>query len=146
MVPKSHGRWLWVLLAAFLLRVVAQPVAGLTGWRALPAFGAWQSGALPYRWLLVSQVVLAAWMARTAGRVTSGGERTSSARGQWLAVAAAAYGAVMVVRLALGLTALRGHWWFDAPLPTLFHLVLAAYLGVYADYHLRGHVAPSVLS
>ena len=27
--------------------------------------------------------------------------------------------------------------WIDAPLPTVFHLVIASYLGVYAHFHLQ---------
>ena len=111
--PRArHGPWLWLLLAAFLLRVAAQPLALLAGWPWLPPFEAWQSGALPYPVLLASQVVLAA---------------------------AGLYAAVMVPRLVLGLTVYRGHWWLDAPLPTVFHLVLMTFLAVYGHYHLCGH-------
>ncbi len=60
-------------------------------------------------------------------------------RAACVAVAAALYGAVMVPRLVLGLTVARGHWWLDAPLPTVFHLVLMTFLAVYGHYHLRGH-------
>ena len=54
-----------------------------------------------------------------------------------LAAAAAVYFAAMLVRLVLGLTVARGHWWLDAPLPTAFHLGLASYLGAYAHFHVR---------
>jgi hypothetical protein len=118
--------------------VVAQPLAWLSGWSLLPPFDAWQSGAVPYGWLFASQVALLALMARAAWRVASGVARPSPRRGAALLGAAACYGAVMAVRLVAGATWLRGHWWFDAPLPTVFHLGLAAYLGVYAHYHWRG--------
>ena len=138
---QQHGRWLWLALGAFIVRVVAQPAAFLTGWRVLPGFETWQSGALPYVWLLVSQLVIVGWMTRTARRVSSGTARPSRARGQVIAAAAGLYGAAMVTRLLLGVTLFAGHWWFDAPLPTAFHLVIASYLGVYARYHLRaGHI------
>lgn len=145
-VRRAHGPWLWRLLGAFVFRVLAQPAAALTGWAVLPPFAAWQSGALPYPWLLGSQVALAGWMARTASRVTRGLERPSVGRGRWLTALAILYGGVMGARLLLGLSWLRGHWWFDAPLPTLFHLVLTAYLAVYAHYHLRGHTSPAAVS
>jgi hypothetical protein len=66
------------------------------------------------------------------------------ALGRRVAVAAALYAAVMVPRLVLGLTVARGHWWLDAPLPTVFHLVLMTFLAVYGHYHLRGtrHASP----
>jgi hypothetical protein len=143
-VQGNHGPWLWRLLGAFAFRVAAQPAAALTGWPILPPFDAWQSGALPYPLLLGSQVALAGWMARTASRVSRGVERPARGLGRWLAVLAGIYGGAMSMRLVLGLTWLGGHWWFDAPLPTLFHLVLAAYLAVYAHYHLRGQVDAAI--
>ncbi len=135
----NHGRWLWATGAAFALRVLAQPAAALTGWRVLPAFDTWQSGALPYGWLLAAQIAILAWMARTARRVSRGEESPVRVRGRVAGAIAAIYGAVMLVRLRLGLTAFAGHWWLDAPLPTVFHLVIASYLGVYAHFHLQAN-------
>jgi hypothetical protein len=54
-----------------------------------------------------------------------------------LLVAGAAYFAFMLFRLVGGLTFLQHLAWFQAMLPTLFHLVLAAFLLVLADFHLR---------
>ena len=133
----THGRWLWLTGVVFAARVVAQPAAEVTGWRVLPAFDAWQSGTLPYGWLLAAQVAILAWMTRTAWRVSRGAESPVLVRGRVVGAIAAIYGAVMLVRLLLGLTAFAGHWWLDAPLPTVFHLVIASYLGVYAHFHLQ---------
>lgn len=121
-----------MLLAAFGARVVAQPLARATGWTWLPPFDAWQSGALPYAWLLASQVVLLVLMAVGARQVGLGDGVSSVRLRRSLSAAAAVYGTVMAVRLVLGATWLRGHWWFDHPLPTVFHLVLAAYLWIFA--------------
>jgi hypothetical protein len=141
---RSYARWLWLLLALFLVRVVAQPLAGLTGWWWLPAFSAWQSGALPYSVLLASQLVIAAAMAAAAAGVASARTRPRRAIGRVLAGVAIVYGGVMGARLVLGLTAFRGHWWLDAPLPTVFHLGLTTFIALYGHYHLRGHTpAPS---
>jgi hypothetical protein len=80
-------------------------------------------------------------MTRTARRVSLGRERPSVARGRSVGLLAGLYGTVMGARLLLGLTLFDGHWWFDAPLPTAFHLVIASYLAVYARYHVRaGHL------
>ena len=133
----THGQWLCLTGAAFAGRVVAQPAAAVTGWRVLPAFDTWQSGALPYGWLLAAQVAILAWMARTAWRVSRRTESPVRGRGRVVGAIAAVYGAAMLVRLLLGLTAFAGHWWLDAPLPTVFHLVIASYLGVYAHFHLQ---------
>jgi hypothetical protein len=140
----SHALWLWLLLSLFLLRVAAQPLAALTGWQRLPPFSAWHSGALPYSVLLASQAIIAGAMAAAAAGVGRGRTRPRRAVGLALAGVAVLYGGVMGARLVLGLTAFRGHWWFDAPLPTVFHLGLTSFIAVYGHYHLRGHApAPS---
>lgn len=126
---------MWLTGGAFAVRVVAQPAAALTGVPFLPSFESWQSGAAPYALLLAAQIAILAWMARTARRVGRGAERPSATRGRLIGGVAAAYCAVMLARLVLGLTRFAGHWWLDAPLPTVFHLVIASYLAVYAHYH-----------
>lgn len=134
---KRSGRWLLFLTLLFVGRVVAQPLAAATGWAWLPPFDAWQSGALPYPLLLTSQVLIVLIMWRTARAI--GGGRLARSRGVgWaLALFTGMYGGVMVARLVLGLTIARGHWWLDAPLPTVFHLVLTTYLATVVHHHLR---------
>jgi hypothetical protein len=129
------GPWLWGLLGLFLVRVAAQPAAAATGWPWLPPFEAWHSGALPYPALLTSQLVIAGLMAWAARGVDTGRTRPRPALGRGLAAVSGVYAAVMAARLMLGATVADGHWWLDAPLPTIFHLGLAAYLGTYARYH-----------
>ena len=135
--PSAHARWLWTLAGLFAVRVVAQPLAAATGWRVLPPFAAWQSGALPYGVLLTTQVLLLTWTAWTARAVAAGRLVATRRVGRALAAIAAVYGALMSARLVLGATAFRGHWWLDAPLPTVFHLVITTYLAVLAHHHLR---------
>jgi sterol desaturase/sphingolipid hydroxylase (fatty acid hydroxylase superfamily) len=131
-----------------MLRVAAQPLAWLTQWSFLPAFDSWQSGALPYTLLLPGQVALAALMARTAGRVASGAVAANPGRGRMLLGIAAVYATMALARLIAGATLLQGHWWFDAPLPSLFHVVLASYVAVLGAYHAKvdpARVAPWVI-
>jgi sterol desaturase/sphingolipid hydroxylase (fatty acid hydroxylase superfamily) len=147
MSGRVHGRWLWVLLGLFVVRVAMQPLAWLTEWSALPAFNSWQSGALPYVLLLPGQLLLIALMARTAARVSSSALAQSPRKGRILLGVAALYAMAAVGRLVLGATALQGHWWFDAPLPSIFHIVLAAFVAAYGDYHARviRRAAPAII-
>jgi hypothetical protein len=138
-----HAAWLTGLAVVFALRVLAQPLATLPGWDWLPAFEVWHSGALPYAWLLTAQLVLLGWMLVTAARVRRGVATRSRRRGRLIAALAAVYGAVMGARLVLGSTWFRGHWWLDAPLPTVFHLGLTTFLAVTAHYHFREHPTSS---
>jgi hypothetical protein len=124
------------LTGLFCLRIVGQPLAGL-GVAGLPPFDAWHSGALPYPFLLASQLAIVAWMAWTTRSVAAAAVRWRRPLGGWLLAASCLYGAIMVARLVLGATILRDVTWFARPVPTVFHLVLAAYLGIYGHMHLR---------
>jgi hypothetical protein len=52
-------------------------------------------------------------------------------------VLAGVYFTSMLARLLLGATILHGQRWFASPLPTFFHLVLAAFLFLYGRFHFR---------
>lgn len=130
-----HGVLLWMLWAAFGFRVAAQLLQHLHPLPVLPRFDAWHSAALPYPLLLATQgaiIVLLAYVARGVGHGTT---RRRALLGKWLRRLGGLYLVVMVMRLLLGLTLLSGHDWFDKPVPTLFHLVLAGFLLVLAAYH-----------
>jgi hypothetical protein len=135
---QGHALCLWLLFGAFAFRVAAQLLQRWQHVAWLPAFSAWQSGFLPYPLLLVCQIAILAWQARLARAVTASRLAASRRIGlRWLTFGTI-YFATMTARLVLGGTVLRGHWWFDAPLPSTFHLVLASYVLVIGSFHVRG--------
>ena len=131
---RAYAPWLWILTALFAARVAAQPLSLV--WDRLPPFDQWQSGALPYGWLLFFQVVILLIMIRTALRFSRGGVPISRPVGWWLLGFGGLYIAAMLARLVLGQTLMQAHAWFDRPLPTVFHLVLATVVLVVGRYHL----------
>ncbi len=134
---EAHARacapWLWGLTGAFALRVIAQPLARV--WEQLPSFETWHSGALPYGWLVLSQLLILGVMGGVSLRFSRGRVTPSRGLGLALLILGGVYLAVMFARLGLGLTLLRGDSWFDRPLPTFFHLVLASFLLAVGRYH-----------
>lgn len=119
-------RALWGLTLLFALRVVAQPLALFVP--QLPPFDSWHGNAMPYPALLSFQLGTLAVMAvvnhaRMHGRLIA---RPGLAR--VLTVLGTVYFTAMLARLALGQTQALASTWFDRPLPTLFHLVLATWL------------------
>ena len=128
---------MWVLTGLFCLRIVGQPLAAVAHLPGLPAYDAWQGSSLPYPILLATQLGIVAWQCRTTSAVGAGTVRWCRPLGRWLLVASCLYGAIMAARLVLGATILRDVTWFARPVPTVFHLVLAAYLGIYGHLHLR---------
>ncbi len=141
LTPVSHCRaatTLWILLAAFVLRVVAQPVSATGAVEFLPAFETWHSGVLPYALLVCVQLILIASMCVLAWRI---GRRPVAPRprlGKGLRVVGGAYLLVMLSRLFLGASLFADSTWFTRWLPTVFHCVLAGFLLVAGTIYMRG--------
>ena len=132
---RWRGPVLWILLGAFVLRVVGQVVVGVTAPSWLPSMEQWYSGLLPYPLLLPTQLLLVGVMARLAHRVTRYGGRLPGGtlrRGVWMARASYLYAAVMLVRYGAQMV-VRPEWrWLGHTIPIAFHLVLATWLYVLA--------------
>jgi hypothetical protein len=134
---QRYAPWLWLLLGLFAVRVLAQPIALRVDSPLLPRFESWHSGLLPYPLLVFTQVLILLWLARTAWVFSTGAVSPHAQFGIVMIVIGGVYFAAMVMRLLLGATVLAGDRWFASPLPTVFHLVLAAYLLLYGHFHWR---------
>ncbi len=133
---KRLAPWLWLLTGLFAFRVAAQPLARV--WEWLPPFEAWHSATLPYGWLVFFQLLILLAMIRISLRFSRGRVRASRGVGTALLAFGGLYLGVMLTRLVLGATAMRGDAWFDRPLPTTFHLVLTGFVIAVGWHHLRG--------
>ena len=136
MSTRSCAWALWLLTGLFAFRVAAQPAA-LAFDRLLPPFNSWDGGVLPYPVLLVTQLVILGWLARTAWRVNTGKVTPRPSIGRAALAFGGLYFSVMFLRLLLGATVLSDVRWFASPLPAFFHLVLATYLLVYGYCHVH---------
>ena len=136
MSTRSCAWALWLLTGLFAFRVAAQPAA-LVFDRLLPSFNSWDGGVLPYPVLLVTQLVILGWLARTAWRFNLGRATPRRSIGRAALVFGGVYFAAMFLRLLLGATVLSDVRWFASPLPAFFHLVLATYLLVYGYCHVH---------
>ena len=135
--PRIHCVLLALLIAAFLFRVCAQAIQARQPVAWLPPFESWHSATLPYSLLLGSQLAILAAQLWVLVAMLRGRHCPRKWLGVTLLVLGAAYFTFMLFRLVGGLTFLRHLPWFQAVLPTVFHLVLAAFLLVLADFHLR---------
>jgi hypothetical protein len=139
---KHHVIILAILLALFCFRVLAQLLQRYEELPFLPSFDAWHSGAVPYRVLLISQVLICAFYAWILLRIATNRLRPSRRQGWIFFYIGLIYLIVMIMRLAIGLTGLSDHHWFHSYLPTLFHFVLASYLIVVGHFHIQATVRP----
>lgn len=117
-----------LLLLLFIGRVVAQLIQLLAPTDSLPAFAAWQSGALPYGVLLAGQILIIGVSLWVIARLWRGSLRRRPKVGLVCLVFGALYFAFMLFRLIAGLTFLAGAPFFGAILPAIFHLILATML------------------
>ncbi len=117
-----------VTAVLFLGRVLAQVIQAVApvGW--IPPFDAWQSGAIPYWLLLVLQVIVLGVQVWIIRRVALGRYAPSAHARRAIGVFGIVYLHFMTFRLIAGLTFLDGHPWFDCPLPSVFHIVLAVFV------------------
>jgi len=135
---RRYAAVLGLLLAAFVFRVVSQLIQAWRPIAWLPPFEAWHSGTLPYPVLVLAQVLIIAVTLWCIGGIILGRLLPNPRAGRVLRVLGWIYFVVMVTRLVLGLTILHRLRWFDAPLPSFFHLVLASIVLTLASYHLPG--------
>jgi hypothetical protein len=127
---------LWLLLFAFTLRVVGQMLVVFFGAIWLPPMAAWMSGLMPYRFLLPAQLVIVALYLKICVDFTRGAGwfvRPRAAFGRGVLAFGYVYFAVMLLRF--GARFFPATAWFGVWIPTVFHLVLASFLIVFARWH-----------
>lgn len=137
-LARWYGLALLLLTTLFAFRVIAQLVQIWQPVEFLPSFGLWHSGTFPYGWLVGTQVLILAMCLRIVWQLFSGIVIPSGRKGHLLLVLGCVYFGGMCVRLMVGLTIAPTHVWFGATLPTVFHLVLAAFVILYGRFHSLG--------
>ena len=134
---KKYSYGLGILLIIFCFRVGAQFVQFVSPVAFLPPFEDWQSGALSYEVLAVSQIIIIFVLLRFVLRISSGKEIPDRKAGQVYLIFGWAYFGIMAFRLLAGLTFAEGHSWFGALIPAMFHLVLASFLILLGRFHFK---------
>ncbi len=119
----------------FRVRVTGQAVARFFEPAMLPPDALWHAATVPYLVLAGAQLVLLAAMAIVIWRLGRIGKHPRVA-GIILAIATVFLG-VMSVRFVIGAMGFAPDSWFDKPISTPFHLVLAGWLLILA-FHLAG--------
>ncbi|MCA9472666.1 MAG: hypothetical protein MRJ96_00905 [Nitrospirales bacterium] len=137
---SRYGVVLSILLVMFCGRVMAQLIQAIYPLSFLPSFDSWHSGALPYGVLVLAQFIIIGICVHVIRGLFNLTIVPSLRRGNMLLGLGGVYLGGMMLRLILGLTIARNHFWFGAVLPTIFHVVLATFLLVYGHFHYRyGH-------
>lgn len=128
---------LWFCSGLFILRVLGQLLAYQFEIPLLPSFDVWHSGAIGYQFLLGSQIIIIVMMIVFAYRFDKGLVIRHRKVGDALQIIGILYFSIMFARLSIYLGGLSGHVWFNRPIPSFFHLVLACYIFLAGSYHLN---------
>ena len=131
---------LWVLTALLVYRVLGQLVVVLWAPRWLPAMEQWQSGLVPYWFLLLSQAVVLVLMFSISIDFTRGHGYWVEPR-PWLGAAAFywsyAYATAMVARYVHRMTRYPDQRWFGGTIPIFFHTLVAAFQWIFGVYQVN---------
>ena len=122
---------MWILLALFVLRVLGQALVAFFDVGFLPPLEAWYSGLMPYEYLLPSQILIIAVMAKICLDFTRRRgfffEPKRFLAQEWLWFGYV-YLAAMIARAV---------FLWDHPIPIVFHWVLAAFVIAVGHSHRR---------
>ena len=116
----------------FLARVAGQGIMRVAQPSWLPPDPMWHAGLVPYSALLGIQLVLLALMAMVIARLDR--IRQNDRLSMVVAGVGSLYLVVMAGRFAVGASGLVPGGWFDRPISTTFHLVLAGWLLILAQH------------
>jgi putative CocE/NonD family hydrolase len=135
-----YASLLTVLLGLFVFRVLAQGAIALGWGRFLPPWEEWFSGLVPYRQLLVSQLLIVAIYGAVCVQFWRGNGPVVTPRpwlGHALLTVGSVYLSVMLIRYAIRMSLYPLERWTGGAIPIFFHWVLAAFLLTLGWYHRR---------
>lgn len=122
---------LWGLLLLFVLRVMGQLLVVFGRTPFLPPMDEWQSGLLPYRWLVFSQLVIIVLFGKVCLDMTRGRgffARPRARLGSVLLVFGSLYFASMIIRYVVTMWLYPHRRWMHGCIPIIFHLILASFI------------------
>jgi len=121
----------------FLCRVLAQLIQAVYPIGILPAFDSWQSGTLPYAWLLLTQIMILTLQITVLVNIYKGTYIFNQSRGKAIYIFGIIYFGMSVLRLILGSFLWSDHEFWGATIPSIFHVFLSAYFLVLGFYELN---------
>ena len=136
-ISKKYLYIFIILTSIFFVRVFLQITQFFFNVDFLPSFGTWQSGVLPYGILIVLQLIILGLSLWTIFNFKKGGPKPIRSKGKAYLIIGVAYALIMIYRLVAGMTFAKDHYWLDARLPTIFHLILASIVITLGAYHFR---------
>ena len=136
--PHALSVALWLCSVLMLLRVAGQLVVCLRAPAWLPPMSSWQSGLVPYAFLLSTQavvLVLMFWIASDFWQGSGVWVQPWPRLGRIVLVWSYLYAAAMIGRYVIRMARRPDQRWLGGTIPIIFHSVLAAFQWTFAQYH-----------
>ena len=130
-----YANILWLLLVLFVCRVFAQLLVYFIDIPYVPSFNQWHSASMPYGLLIFSQSVIILIFTRITLSFTSARVVPRYRAGLALLSVGGLYFSLMLSRLMIAFFSLSDIPWWNKPIPSFFHLVLASFLIVVGYFH-----------
>lgn len=134
---RHYATTLWLLLSLFICRVIAQLAVYFFEVPFIPSFNQWHSASMHYGLLVFSQFVIILIFIRIALSFTWARVVPRYRVGLGLLTIGGLYFFLMLSRLIIGVFSLSDILWWNKPIPSFFHLVLATFLIVVGYFHWR---------
>jgi hypothetical protein len=138
MRSTAYAPYLWLFTALVVFRVAGQLVVVLRRPPWLPPMEQWQSGLVPYWFLLVSQGVVLWLMFSISTQFTAGTGFWVDPHG-WIGGAAYywsyLYAGAMVARYIASMMRHPERRWSGHTIPIVFHTIVAAFQWTFGRYH-----------
>jgi len=138
--PGVYAPILWTCTVLLALRVIGQLIVVLRAPSWLPPMGQWQSGLVPYWFLLTVQVFVLWLMVSISTDFTRGAGFWAEPQPLWGPAAyywSYAYFAAMVVRYIRRMAQRPDQRWFGGTIPIIFHAIVAVFQFVFGWYQIQ---------
>ena len=131
---------LWILLVIFILRVIGQILVVLNLQDFLPSMEEWQSGILPYPYLLILQIAIIIFYGKICLDFSKGRGFFAIPQkrlGKGFLIFGTMYLFAMFLRYILHMAFHPELRWFGGTIPIFLHCVLATFLILVGNFHWR---------
>ena len=135
----AYAPFLWLCTVLLVGRVAGQILVVLRAPRWLPPMAQWQSGLVPYWFLLSVQVVVLALMFSISIDFSRGAGywvEPHPVLGRIVVYWSYGYFGAMVVRYVVRMIRRPDQRWFGGTIPIIFHSVVAVFQWTFGWYHL----------
>ena len=137
--PTSLAPYLWLFTLLLTLRVAGQLVVVMWAPRWLPPMEQWQSGLVPY-WFLVDVQMVVLWLMFSISIDFTRGAgfwvEPHPTLGHVVVTWSYLYAGAMVVRYVRRMVRRPDQRWLGGTIPIVFHTVVAAFQWVFGRFHI----------